>query len=59
MLVAGKMGPGTAIEFPIRATKTIAIDAASIAFFRSIPPFKSNNLILLDDSGFIWATHLF
>jgi hypothetical protein len=34
-----------AIEFPIRATKTIAIDAASIAFFRSIPPFKANNLI--------------
>ena len=57
-MLAGSDGPA-AVEFPIRATKTIAIDAASIAFLRSIPPFKANNLILLGDSGLTWSTHLF
>jgi len=45
--------------FPITATKIIAIDMPSIAFFRSIPPSKADNTILLDDPGFSWSTHLF
>jgi hypothetical protein len=35
-------------EYPVSATRTIATDTASIAFFRSIPPSKANNAILFN-----------